>query len=107
MSGDRSVEETSSPALPAGRGPGGGVVAGASRFELDPKRYPTLAQIGRNLTAMAARGELDPVVGRDEEIERTLDVLAKRHANNPCLVGVGGRGEDERRAWDRGADRGG
>ncbi len=65
----------------------------AARFELDPKRYPTLAQIGRNLTAMAARGELDPVVGRDEEIERTLDVLAKRHANNPCLVGVAGVGK--------------
>jgi ATP-dependent Clp protease ATP-binding subunit ClpC len=65
----------------------------SDRFELDPKRYPTLAQIGKNLTAMAARGELDPVVGRDEEIERTLDVLAKRHANNPCLVGVSGVGK--------------
>ncbi len=67
--------------------------ASAARFELDPKRFPTLAQIGRNLTAMAARGELDPVVGRDEEIDRTLDVLAKRHANNPCLVGVTGVGK--------------
>jgi ATP-dependent Clp protease ATP-binding subunit ClpC len=66
--------------------------AGA-RFDLDPNCFPTLAQIGRNLTAMAARGELDPVVGRDEEIERTLDVLAKRHANNPCLVGVTGVGK--------------
>jgi ATP-dependent Clp protease ATP-binding subunit ClpC len=64
-----------------------------ARYELDPKRFPTLTQIGRNLTAMAARGELDPVVGRDEEIERTLDVLAKRHANNPCLVGVTGVGK--------------
>jgi len=66
---------------------------GAERFELDPKRFPTLVQIGKNLTAMAARGELDPVAGRDEEIERTLDVLAKRHANNPCLVGVTGVGK--------------
>jgi ATP-dependent Clp protease ATP-binding subunit ClpC len=65
----------------------------ADRFELDPKKYPTLTSIGHNLTAMAARGELDPVVGRDEEIERTLDVLAKRHANNPCLVGVAGVGK--------------
>jgi ATP-dependent Clp protease ATP-binding subunit ClpC len=69
------------------------VDARAAHFELDPKRFPTLAQLGRNLTAMAARGELDPVVGRDEEIERTLDVLAKRHANNPCLVGVAGVGK--------------
>jgi ATP-dependent Clp protease ATP-binding subunit ClpC len=67
--------------------------ANAERFTLDPKIYPMLTQLGRNLTAAAARGELDPVVGRDEEIERTLDVLAKRQANNPCLVGVAGVGK--------------
>jgi ATP-dependent Clp protease ATP-binding subunit ClpC len=65
----------------------------AERFALDPKKFPTLTQLGKNLTLAAARGELDPVVGRDEEIERTLDVLAKRHANNPCLVGVAGVGK--------------
>jgi ATP-dependent Clp protease ATP-binding subunit ClpC len=64
-----------------------------TRFALDPKRYPTLAALGTNLTLQAASGELDPVVGRDEEIERTLDVLAKRHANNPCLVGAAGVGK--------------
>lgn len=64
-----------------------------SRFDLDPKRFPTLAAIGRNLTAMAARGELDPVVGRDEEIESTLDVLAKRHSSCPCLLGAAGVGK--------------
>jgi ATP-dependent Clp protease ATP-binding subunit ClpC len=63
------------------------------RFALDPKKFPTLCQLGKNLTQAAARGELDPVVGRDEEIDRTLDVLAKRHANNPCLVGVAGVGK--------------
>ncbi|MGZ3424662.1 MAG: AAA family ATPase, partial [Polyangiales bacterium] len=41
----------------------------------------------------AARGELDPVVGRDAEIDRALDVLAKRNANNPCLVGAPGVGK--------------
>ncbi len=65
----------------------------ATRFALDPKRYPTLCQLGKNLTLAASEGELDPVVGRDEEIERTLDVLAKRCANNPCLVGVAGVGK--------------
>jgi ATP-dependent Clp protease ATP-binding subunit ClpC len=80
------------PPAPTPPGPEHAASAGA-RFELDPKRFPTLTQIGRNLTAMAARGELDPVVGREEEIERTLDVLAKRHANNPCLVGVTGVGK--------------
>ena len=63
------------------------------RFTLDPKIFPTLTLLGKNLTLAAARGELDPVVGRDEEIERTLDVLAKRQANNPCLVGVAGVGK--------------
>jgi ATP-dependent Clp protease ATP-binding subunit ClpC len=68
-------------------------VAPERRFALDPKAFPTLAALGRNLTLAAARGELDPVVGREEEIERALDVLAKRHANNPCLVGAAGVGK--------------
>jgi ATP-dependent Clp protease ATP-binding subunit ClpC len=63
------------------------------RFALDPKAYPSLTALGRNLTLAAANGELEIVVGREEEIERTLDVLAKRHANNPCLVGAAGVGK--------------
>jgi ATP-dependent Clp protease ATP-binding subunit ClpC len=62
-------------------------------FELDPKRFPTLASLGKNLTLAAFRGELDPVFGREAEIDRTLDVLAKRHANCPCLVGPAGVGK--------------
>src|SRR5260370_2658547 len=64
-----------------------------ARFELDPKNAPTLTSIGRNLTLAAARGELDPVLGREGEIERTLDVLAKRQGNCPCLVGPAGVGK--------------
>ena len=64
-----------------------------SRFELDPKRMPTLAAIGYNLTLAASRGQLDPVFGREAEIDRTLDVLAKRHANCPILVGQAGVGK--------------
>jgi ATP-dependent Clp protease ATP-binding subunit ClpC len=64
-----------------------------ARFELDPKRLPTLTSIGRNLTLAAARGELDPVFGREAEIDRTLDVLAKRQENCPCLVGPAGVGK--------------
>jgi ATP-dependent Clp protease ATP-binding subunit ClpC len=52
-----------------------------------------LTSVGRNLTLAAVRGELDPVVGREVEIERTLDVLAKRHGNCPCLVGPAGVGK--------------
>ena len=63
------------------------------RFGLDPKQFPLLSQVGRNLTELAARGELDPVVGRDAEIERVLDVLAKRERSNACLVGGPGVGK--------------
>lgn len=65
----------------------------SSRFALDPKQYPLLSQIGRNLTELARRGELDPVVGRDAEIERVLDVLAKRERSNACLLGAPGVGK--------------
>ncbi len=63
------------------------------RFGLDERRFPILTQIGKNLTLAAARGEFDPVVGRDAEIEQALDVLAKRQGNNPCLVGPAGVGK--------------
>jgi ATP-dependent Clp protease ATP-binding subunit ClpC len=63
------------------------------RFLLDPKTFPTLTSLGKNLSLAAARGELDPIVGREEEIERTLDVLAKKRANSPCLIGAAGVGK--------------
>jgi ATP-dependent Clp protease ATP-binding subunit ClpC len=65
----------------------------ASRFFIDPKKAPTLAALGHNLTLAAESGELDPVVGRDAEVEQALDVLAKRQGNNPCLVGAAGVGK--------------
>ncbi len=67
--------------------------ASEQRFQLDPQRFPLLCELGKNLTLAALRGELDPVVGRDDVIEQTLDVLAKREGNNPCLVGVSGVGK--------------
>jgi ATP-dependent Clp protease ATP-binding subunit ClpC len=66
---------------------------GRERLELDPKKFPVLASLGKNLTAAAERGELDPVFGREAEIDRTLDVLAKRQANCPCVVGTAGVGK--------------
>lgn len=63
------------------------------RFGLDPRKLPLLSQLGRNLCLAAARGELDPVIGREAEIEQALDVLAKRQGNNPCLVGGAGVGK--------------
>lgn len=68
-------------------------VARSKRFSLDPKQFPLLSQIGQNLTELAARGQLDPVVGREAEIERVLDVLAKRERSNACLIGGPGVGK--------------
>lgn len=62
-------------------------------FELDAKRFPILAQFGRNLTLEAAQTRVDEVIGRDLEIDQSLDVLAKRHGNSPCLVGPSGVGK--------------
>ena len=61
--------------------------------ELDPTAFPLLTSLGRNLSAAAVRGELDRVFGRDDEIERLLDVLGRRRANNPVLVGPPGVGK--------------
>jgi len=54
---------------------------------------PTLAQYSRDLTQMALAGKLDPVIGRQEEIERVIQVLCRRTKNNPVLVGKAGVGK--------------
>src|SRR3989344_8219017 len=54
---------------------------------------PTLSQYSRDLTQMATEGKLDPVVGRDDEIERVIQVLSRRTKNNPVLVGKPGVGK--------------
>ncbi|MBW2455135.1 MAG: ATP-dependent Clp protease ATP-binding subunit, partial [Deltaproteobacteria bacterium] len=60
---------------------------------LDPTVFPTLAALGHNLTLAAQRSELDRVIGREPEIEQVLDILGKRHANCPLLVGPSGVGK--------------
>ncbi|UQS24147.1 ATP-dependent Clp protease ATP-binding subunit [Amycolatopsis thermalba] len=66
-----------------------------ARPEQRPARTgtPTLDQYGRDLTAEAAEGNIDPVVGRDEEIEQTIEVLSRRTKNNPVLIGEPGVGK--------------
>lgn len=54
---------------------------------------PTLATFSRNLTELAREGKLDPVIGRDSEIERVISILARRSKNNPVLVGEPGVGK--------------
>jgi ATP-dependent Clp protease ATP-binding subunit ClpC len=65
----------------------------AGPHDLNPRRFPLLTCLGRNLTAAAAAGEIDPVVGREHELDRLLDVLGRRRANNPVLVGPPGVGK--------------
>jgi ATP-dependent Clp protease ATP-binding subunit ClpB len=55
--------------------------------------YKALEQYGRDLTAMAAEGKLDPVIGRDDEIRRVIQVLSRRTKNNPVLIGEPGVGK--------------
>ncbi len=62
-------------------------------FDLDADRFPWLASLGKNLTAVAANGMLDASIGRHAELEQLIDVLGKRRANNPCLVGEPGVGK--------------
>lgn len=53
----------------------------------------TLEQYSRDMTALAAQGKLDPVIGREEEISRVIQILSRRTKNNPCLVGEPGVGK--------------
>ena len=54
---------------------------------------PTLDEFGKDLTEMAGQGKIDPVIGRDKEIERVIQILSRRTKNNPCLIGEPGVGK--------------
>jgi ATP-dependent Clp protease ATP-binding subunit ClpB len=96
--------EESSPAREALRGAGVGrdgllsalqSVRGSARVT-DPNpedKYQALEQYGRDLTELAEEGTLDPVIGRDEEIRRVIQVLSRRTKNNPVLIGEPGTGK--------------
>jgi len=58
-----------------------------------PYRTPTLNSVSRDLTQLAAEGRLDPVIGRADEIERVVRILARRTKNNPVLIGDAGVGK--------------
>ncbi|MER6005240.1 ATP-dependent Clp protease ATP-binding subunit [Nonomuraea angiospora] len=66
------------------------------RTDGEPRRQsdtPTLDEYGRDMTEEARQGRLDPVVGREEEIEQAIEVLSRRTKNNPCLIGEPGVGK--------------
>jgi ATP-dependent Clp protease ATP-binding subunit ClpB len=56
-------------------------------------KYQALEKYGRDLTALAKKGKLDPVIGRDEEVRRVIQVLSRRTKNNPVLIGEPGVGK--------------
>ena len=56
-------------------------------------KYQALERYGRDLTEVARKGKLDPVIGRDDEIRRVIQVLARRTKNNPVLIGEPGVGK--------------
>ncbi|MBH23626.1 MAG: hypothetical protein CMH57_03985 [Myxococcales bacterium] len=62
-------------------------------YALDPEVYPFLAELGRNLSLEAVRGNIDDLVGREKEISQVIDTLNKRRNNNPLLVGPAGVGK--------------
>jgi len=71
----------------------GGGTGGPPRGPASRSATPTLDQYGRDLTALAKDGKIDPVIGREDEIEQTIEVLSRRAKNNPVLIGEAGVGK--------------
>jgi len=91
----RILQESSStppaaPALPGGREPAR--TGGAPQQNANPKT-PLVDQLASDLTSKAEQGKLDPVIGRQMEIERVIQILARRTKNNPALIGEPGVGK--------------
>ena len=68
----------------------GSAARGQRRGKTGP---PTLSQHGKDLTAAAREGKLDPIIGREKETERVIQILSRRQKNNPCLIGEPGVGK--------------
>ncbi|MDG9706318.1 ATP-dependent Clp protease ATP-binding subunit [Streptomyces sp. DH37] len=84
--------------LPEGQHPGGPAAPGGERQPAPGARpggtsTPNLDRFGRDLTESAREGRIDPVIGRDEQIEQTIEILARRGKNNPVLIGEAGVGK--------------
>jgi ATP-dependent Clp protease ATP-binding subunit ClpC len=79
-----SLQDTETQSKPGGRA--AGTTSGAAKTQ-------TLDEFGRDLTELAREGRLDPVVGRQSEIERVMQILCRRTKNNPCLIGEPGVGK--------------
>ncbi|QSO54869.1 ATP-dependent Clp protease ATP-binding subunit [Alicyclobacillus curvatus] len=88
---------TAGPQGPGSHHPGAGTpMAGQNRIRqhVNGNGQPgLLEQLGRNLTDAARSGEIDPVIGRDKEVERVIEILNRRNKNNPVLIGEPGVGK--------------
>ena len=71
----------------------GGAAAGGEAAAGGKSKTPALDSFGRDLTELARQGKLDPVIGREKEIERTMQILSRRTKNNPVLLGEAGVGK--------------
>jgi ATP-dependent Clp protease ATP-binding subunit ClpC len=74
-------------------GGGGGSEGGTSSGKSSKSKTPALDSFGRDLTELARQGKLDPVIGREKEIERAIQILCRRTKNNPVLIGEAGVGK--------------
>src|SRR5262252_8271385 len=76
-----------------GAGVGSGGVAGGTKGKQGRSKTPALDSFGRDLTELAKQSKLDPVIGREREIERAIQILCRRTKNNPVLLGEAGVGK--------------
>jgi len=70
-----------------------GSVGSVPKRNFSSNQTPTLNQYGKDLTEDAVNGKLDPIIGREKEIERIIQILSRRTKNNPCLIGEPGVGK--------------
>ena len=71
----------------------GGGVSDSNKSDSQDGNKTAVEQFGRDLTELARKGEIDPVIGREQEIERVIQILSRRTKNNPCLIGEPGVGK--------------
>jgi ATP-dependent Clp protease ATP-binding subunit ClpC len=91
--GSEESEGEPAGAEPAGPAAAGAAPGGASSTRRGKSKTPALDSFGRDLTELAQESQLDPVIGRDNEIERVVQVLCRRTKNNPVLLGEAGVGK--------------
>ncbi|HEX4830335.1 MAG TPA: ATP-dependent Clp protease ATP-binding subunit [Trebonia sp.] len=89
----RGLAAPGGPGGPRGHGGAGGGPGGPGTGGQPPSATPTVDEFGTDLTLAAREGRVDPVVGRGEEIEQTIEVLSRRTKNNPVLIGEPGVGK--------------